>query len=107
MIDFNNIWQPLLQHGSARYKEEGTRRYWSSLSDEQQQTALTNITTKLKEGRFVQYDPIRAIRENILRQKQSQTLSFNDYYNRYGTTEPCDGWKMANPTGQKVIYIKN
>jgi hypothetical protein len=21
-------------------------------------------------------------------------------------TEPRDGWKMANPTGQKVVYVK-
>ena len=35
-----------------------------------------------------------------------QTLSYADYYARYGTTEEKDGWKMANPTGQKVIYVK-
>ena len=64
MIDFNNIWQLLIQHGAARYKEEGTRRYWFTLSDEQQQTALTNITAKLQRGAFVHFDPIRAIQDN-------------------------------------------
>ena len=38
---------------------------------------------------------------------RQQTLSFNDYYARYGTTEPQDGWHMENPTGQKVIYVKS
>ena len=38
---------------------------------------------------------------------QREILSFNDYYAKYGTTEERDGWKMANPTGQKVIYVKN
>ena len=37
---------------------------------------------------------------------RTRTLSFNEYYARYGTTEPKDGWQMANPTGNKVIYIK-
>ena len=39
-------------------------------------------------------------------QVRQQTLSYADYYKRYGTTEPRDGWQMANPTGNKVIYIK-
>ena len=38
---------------------------------------------------------------------QQQTLSFADYYARYGTTAETDGWKMENPTGQQVIYVKN
>ena len=32
--------------------------------------------------------------------------AFADYYARYGTTEERDGWHMANPTGNKVIYVK-
>ena len=38
---------------------------------------------------------------------KNQVLSFSDYYARYGTTEPQDGWQQANPTGNKVIYVKN
>lgn len=41
------------------------------------------------------------------REPRQQTLSFRDYYARYGTTEPRDGWIMQNPTGQQVIYVKN
>ena len=41
------------------------------------------------------------------RSTQPQTLSFRDYYSRYGTTEERDGWKMENPTGNQVIYVKN
>ena len=47
-----------------------------------------------------------AIRNNCL-STAKQTLSYADYYARYGTTEPQDGWHMENPTGQKVIYVKN
>ena len=63
-MDFNNIWPVLLENGASSKKEEGTRRYWLTLSDEQQQTAFTNITTKLQQGLFVHYDPIQAIKEN-------------------------------------------
>jgi hypothetical protein len=76
MIDFNTIWQILLEHGSARFKEEGTRRYWLTLSDEQQQTALTNITTKLQRGGFVHFDPIQAIKENCINWQKPREPTF-------------------------------
>ena len=38
--------------------------------------------------------------------KRQQTLSFDDYYAKFGTTEERDGWHMANPTGNRVIYVK-
>ena len=105
-MDFEPLWQQLYEHGANARKEEGTRRFWETLTEEQQRAVFTGISTKLKEGRFVQYDPIRAIRENIPKQTAVQTLSYADYYAKYGTTEPRDGWKMANPTGNRVIYVK-
>ena len=47
MIDFNDIWQLLLENGASAHKEEGTRRYWLTLSDEQQTCAFNNISRKL------------------------------------------------------------
>ena len=41
------------------------------------------------------------------KEPQQQTLTFRQYYERYGTTLEQDGWRMTNPTGQQVIYIKN
>jgi len=35
-----------------------------------------------------------------------QVMSYADYYVKFGTTEERDGWKMENPTGNKVIYVK-
>ena len=65
MIEFNEIWQLLVNNGASLRKEEGTRRYWQTLTPEQQQAAFTNISTKLRQGRFVHFDPIQAIKENI------------------------------------------
>lgn len=102
---FNSLWVMLYDHGASAKKEEGTRRYWATLTPQQQRQVFTTISTKLQEDKFVQYDPIRAIKEN-LQPSRRQVLSYADYYAKYGTTEPRDGWHMTNPTGNKVIYVK-
>lgn len=65
MIDFQQIWALLYDHGASAKKEEGTRRFWETLTAEEQMHVFTTISTKLKEGKFVQYDPIRAIKESL------------------------------------------
>ena len=96
----------LYDHGASAKKEEGTRRYWATLTPQQQRQVFTTISTKLREDKFVQYDPIRAIKEN-LRKARKQVLSFDDYYARFGTTEPRDGWvRTFLKDQQKTIYIK-
>ena len=105
--NFSKLWSALYNHGSSKKSREATERYWSSLSPREQEVAFRTITSKLEEGKFVQFDPIRAIRENIRPVNQDPTiLSFDEYYARFGTTEERDGWHMENPTGQKVIYVK-
>ena len=105
-MDFELIWQTLYNHGASAKKEEGTRRFWATLTPQQQEQVFTTITQKLREDKFVNFDPIRAIREN-LRSARQQVLTFTEYYQRYGTTAETDGWRMTNPTGNKVIYVKN
>ena len=56
--------------------------------------------------KFVDYNPYFAIMKNSQLMSQRQEMSFNDYYAKYGTTEPRDGWHMENPTGNQVIYVK-
>ncbi len=108
MIDyFETTWDALVENGSSRRNREATKRFWDTLSADQQSRAYERITRKVREGRFVQYDPIRAIKENIRNIPGTETqLSYNDYYARYGTTEEQAGWKMVNPTGHQVIYVK-
>lgn len=104
-MNFTELWALLRQHGSSNKYETECAALWASYAPDVQQQIYESIRTKLTQGRFVHYDPLRAIRENA-RAKRQQTLSFNDYYKRYGTTEPRDGWQMANPTGNKVIYVR-
>ena len=42
------------------------------------------------------------------RVRRPQTLSYADYYAKYGTTDPVNGWKKVFlPDQQKTIYVKN
>ena len=77
MTDFKDLWAQLYDHGASPRKEEGTRRYWATLTPEQQDYAFTSISKKLDEGKFVQYDPIRAIRENLPREVQAEPTNYN------------------------------
>ena len=63
--NFNTIWAALLSNGSSPRNREATRSYWDTLTKAQHQQLLTIITNKLRQGRFVHYDPIRALRENL------------------------------------------
>jgi len=107
MFTFNDLWQLLYDHGATDTKKGDCAQLWDRLTAQQQQQLITTITTKLRQNKFVHYDPIRAMRENI-RKASEMTLSFNDYYTKYGTTEECDGWKRQFiPEKQTTIYVKN
>ena len=82
------------------------RQLWNALSEQQQNLVYRRIEEKKNRKEFVDYNPLFAIKKNSAA-PQPQTLSYADYYARYGTTEEKDGWHMANPTGNKVIYVKN
>ena len=106
MTTFNDLWALLRQHGSSAKRETECAALWATYPPEVQQRIYNAIRSKLEQGKFVHYDPVRALEENAYSPRQ-QTLSYADYYARYRTTEPRDGWQMANPTGQKVIYVRN
>lgn len=105
MITFEDLWQELRAHGSSRKREDECRELWESYPPEKRQCIYDSIHVKLSQNKFVHYDPLRAIRENA-QACADQILSYSAYYARYGTTEERDGWQMANPTGEKVIYVK-
>ena len=105
MFTFNDLWELLHDHGATDKKKGDCARLWDSLTALQQQQLVTIIRSKLQQDKFVHYDPLRAMRENI-RQARKLVLSYAEYYAKYGTTLERDGWKMENPTGQRVIYVK-
>ena len=107
MSTFDFLWQLVANHGGvAEYYKSELARVWAEYSLEEQRIIYSAIRDKLRAGRFVSYNPVKAVRENAPKAKAPQMLSYADYYAKYGTTEPRDGWQMVNPTGQKVVYVK-
>ena len=105
-MDFEEFWKIHNPKPEYAHMQNYCRKIWESLSPEKQKIICQNIRLKTEKGLFVDYNPYYAIQKNGTLPRP-QTLSFNDYYNQYGTTEPRDGWQMTNPTGNQVIYIKN
>ena len=67
-------------------------------------TAECLIRNKLQTGKFVHYDPVKAIQDNV---PKVQIISAEEYYRRYGTQANQGGWvRTFLPDQQKTIYIK-
>lgn len=62
---FETVWNALVENGTSKRNHDATERFWRTLTPKQQETAYRLMPQKVKEGKFVQYDPIRAIKENI------------------------------------------
>ena len=108
MKTFEEIWALLNPKTDYQQLRGKCRLLWNSFSEDKQETVYQRIEEKKNRKEFVDYNPLFAIQKNSNpAAEKKQILSFNDYYNLYGTTEPRDGWQQANPTGNKVIYIKN
>ena len=104
---FETIWQLLNPQGEFKRRRGACERLWQGYEAARQETIYKKIAGKLQRGEFVHHNPYFAIEDNAMESMpQREILSFNDYYAKYGTTEERDGWKMANPTGNKVIYVK-
>ena len=95
---FEKLWAMLYEHGASEKKKEGTQRYWATLTSDQQQQVFTAIRRKLEEGRFVQYDPIRAIKENIRNHRALEPTNYNGRSLQSGTQYVIAKYKGAYGT---------
>ena len=84
--EFEPTWQALYENGSSRKNKEATKRYWDTLTPVQQHLAYLSITQKVKENKFVQYDPIRAIKENIRAYQMPEPTNYNGRRLKAGVT---------------------
>ena len=106
MTTFEHLWQLLYSHGAINSRKGACADEWDKYTLEQQRQIYATIHRKIQNRQFVHYDPVRAIQE-VAPKQERQVMTFNDYYARFGTTEEQGGWKMTNPTGNQVIYVKN
>ena len=100
-MDFEQYWTLIGGDIYFSDRKEAAKQAWNANPDKHQPIIKWLQTHGKYPGRNPYFFILDFQIKNVV-----QTLSFNDYYARYGTTEPRDGWKMANPTGQKVIYVK-
>ena len=104
---FEDIWTLLAPQGEYKRRRGVCEKLWLSYEQGRREAIYLKIAGKLQRGEFVNQNPYFAIEDNAnVAAVRQQVLSYNDYYSRFGTTEEKDGWKMANPTGNRVIYVK-
>jgi len=107
METFVFLWQLLESHGVVPGKKEECARLWATFTLEQQRHIYRSIRDKLQAGKFVNYNPVYAVRENAPKRQPPQVLSYTDYYAKFGTTEEQNGWEREFlPEQQKTIYVK-
>ena len=98
--DFETYWALFKPDEQFENRRDATQIEWDACPLEKKQSIIAWLR---KHGAYKGRNPYFFILDFKPQQMQ---LSFRDYYARFGTTEPQDGWKMTNPTGNQVIYVK-
>ena len=99
-MDFEQYWQLIGGDVNFSDRKKATASLWAQ-HPEKHEAIIGWLKTH---GRYPGRNPYFFILDFQL--KRCETLSYADYYAKFGTTEERDGWKMANPTGNKVIYVR-
>ena len=108
MNSFDFLWQLLDNHGVIENKKADCAQLWDTFSLQEQRLIYRSIRDALKAGKFVNYNPVKAVRDHAPKPKPQQVISFDTYYNRYHTSENRDGWERVFLEDQhKTIYIKH
>jgi len=100
-MDFNQFLTLFQPDEEFRSRLGAAQRLWEQSTTAKQSAIIAWLKTH---GAYKGRNPYFFILDFKPQQMQ---MSFREYYAKYGTTLEQDGWKMANPTGQQVIYIKN
>ena len=113
MKTFNDFWQLLAPKAEYANRRKACFALWNELTENQQDALYDVISDKLSKGKFVDYNPLFAMKNNSTFPSGRdgvgfrQTLSYADYYRRYGTTLDTDGWhRQFLPDKQTTIYVK-
>ena len=100
-MDFNKFLTLFQPDKEFENRLGAAQREWDACSEFKQQAIIAWLETH---GRYKGRNPYFFIQDFKPRQ---QTLSFAEYYAKYGTTEERDGWKRTFlPEQQKTIYVK-
>ena len=101
--EFNHFWELFaVDETLFPHRRACCLRLWHEMPTEKRKTIIENLRTN---GAPKNRNPFFFLQD--FGKSRTQTLSFKEHYKRFGTTLEQDGWRMTNPTGQQVIYVKN
>ena len=99
-MKFDHFYQLLESHGTIPSKRAAASDLWATLSDQQQSAVYSTIEKKILKGKFVHFDPVKAIRENTPKEKQSGPTNYR------GKSEPKDPIFSALYNGEWGMYTQ-
>jgi len=65
MISFPDLWQLLYRHGATNIYRDECMQLWDSLTTQQKEQLFSSISQKLQKQKFVHYNPLIAMQNNI------------------------------------------
>ena len=101
MESFEDFWELFDPDPEFNNRRRACHELWEQKSEQQRQAILEFLKSGQQRSSRNPYFFLADFRV-----RQQQTMSYAAYYAKYGTTVEQDGWKMANPTGNKVIYVR-
>ena len=105
--NFCHIWELFLSHGVVPSEKQLAQSVWNSYNLAQKRIIYSNIRNKIRAGKFVNYHPHLAIRDNAPKPPKYKVLSYADYYAQYHTDLEQDGWRRVfQPEKQRTIFVK-
>ena len=106
-MEFIRIWTLLNPQGEFKRRQVACERLWQGYGQARQEEIYSIIEGKMRRGEFVNENPYFAIEDNARQVPRQQTMSYADYYAKFGTTEEQGGWQRKFlPEEQKTIYVK-
>jgi len=104
---FSYIWELLELHGVVPSEKEQAHQLWNTFTHPQKQYIYRAIRDKIRAGKFVNYHPHIAIRDNAPKPPKYKIISAEEYYRRFNTQANQDGWRRVFlKDKQQTIYVK-
>ena len=105
---FVHIIRLLMSHGVVPNEIHDAEEEWNKYDLAQQRAIYRSIRDKIRAGKFVNYHPALAIRDNAPKAPHVSVMTADAYYRQYGTQENLDGWvRKFLPNEHRTVYVKS
>ena len=107
MTSFDFLWKLLDEHGVIERYKGDCFDLWNTLTLDQQRAIYRSIRDKIRADQFVNYHPVKALRDNMPKPPKYKVLTYADYYALYHTDLEQNGWRRVHqPEKQRTIFVK-